>query len=127
MRKHVDNPRKEAGRPSGGTRKSRMVLAAFVPESPAHRRKLQGFCDSRAVGVTAAQELLGRDPASISFVAPALDWVFFETRKESFISTVEADGRNVLVWSIGDKGDRLAERRRREPRRPREVVASISL
>lgn len=181
----ADNAPKERGRPSGCARKSRMVLAAFVAESPAHRHKLQGFCDyaakagwnvetvvnigalgqsitspdeldiydgfvidfwplyhiidplrlrrpvvavdrsfddacgidtvrcdSRAVGVTAAQELLGRDPASISFVAPALDWEFFKERKESFLSTVEAAGRKVLVWSIGDNGDRLSERRR---------------
>ena len=178
-------PQKKGGLPSGGMRKSRMVLAAFVPESPAHRHKLQGLCDyaakagwtvetvvnigalgqsitspdeldiydgfvidfwplyhiinplrlqrpvvsvdrsfddacgidtvrcdSRAVGVTAAQELLGRDTASISFVAPALDWEFFKERKESFISTVEAAGRKVQVWSIGDKDDRIAERRR---------------
>ena len=39
---------KEGVRPSGGARKSRMVLAAFVAESPAHRRKLQGFCDYAA-------------------------------------------------------------------------------
>ena len=185
MRSHADKTPKEGGRPSGSTRKSRMVLAAFVPESPAHRHKLQGFCDyaakagwnvetvvnigalgqsitspdeldiydgfvidfwplyhiidplrlprpvvavdrsfddacgidtvscdSRAVGVTAAQELLARDPATISFVAPPLDWQFVETRKESFVSTVEAAGRNVQVWCIGDNGDRLAERRR---------------
>ncbi len=185
MRSHVEKTPKERGLASGGIRKSRMVLAAFVAESPAHRRKLQGFCDyaakagwivetvvnigalgqsitspdeldiydgfvidfwplyhiidplklrrpvvavdrsfgdgcgidtvscdSRAVGVTAAQELLGRAPASISFVAPALDWEFFKTRKEAFISTVEAAGRKVQVWSIGDNGDRLAERRR---------------
>ena len=185
MGRHVDKTLKQGKRPSGGTRKSRMVLAAFVPESPAHRHKLQGFCDyaakagwnvetvvnigalgqsitspdeldiydgfvidfwplyhiidplrlrrpvvavdrsfddacgidtvscdSRAVGVTAAQELLGRDPASISFVAPPLDWHFVETRKKSFVSTVEAAGREVLVWSIGDKDDRLAERQR---------------
>ena len=185
MRRHVDKTPKEGGRPSGGTRKSRIVLAAFLPESPAHRCKLQGFCDyaakagwnvetvfnigalgqsitsldeldiydgfvidfwplyhiidplrlqrpvvsvdrsfgddcgidtvicdSRTVGVTAARELLRRDPASLAFVAPALDWDFFKTRKESFISTVEAAGRKVLVWSISDKGDRLAERRR---------------
>ena len=176
---------KEGVRPSGGARKSRMVLAAFVAESPAHRRKLQGFCDyaakagwivetvvdigalgqsimspdeldvydgfvidfwplyhiidplrlhrpvvsvdrsfgdacgidtvvcdSRAVGVTAAREILGREPASIAFVAPALGWEFFETRKESFLSAVEAAGREALVWSIGTHGDRLAERRR---------------
>ncbi len=181
----ADKTSQERGRPFVGARKSRMVLAAFVPESPAHRHKLQGFCDyaakagwnvetvvnigalgqsitspdeldiydgfvidfwplyhiidplrlrrpvvavdrsfddargidtvscdSRAVGMTAAQELLRRDPASIAFVAPALDWHFVETRKESFVSTVEAAGRNVQVWSIGDKGDRLAERRR---------------
>ena len=185
MGRHVNKTPKQGKRPSGGTRKSRMVLAAFVAESPAHRHKLQGFCDyaakagwnvetvvnigalgqsitspdeldiydgfvidfwplyhiidplrlrrpvvavdrsfddacgidtvscdSRAVGVTAAQELLGRDPASISFVAPALDWHFFKTRKESFVSTVEAAGRNVQVWSIGVNGDRLAERQR---------------
>ena len=185
MGRHVNKTPKQGKRPSGGTRKSRMVLAASVAESPAHRHKLQGFCDyaakagwnvetvvnigalgqsitspdeldiydgfvidfwplyhiidplrlrrpvvavdrsfddacgidtvscdSRAVGVTAAQELLGRDPASISFVAPALDWHFFKARKESFVSTVEAAGREVLVWSIGDKDDRLAERRR---------------
>ncbi len=185
MIRHVDKTPQGDGRPSGGMRKSRIVLAAFVPESPAHRCKLQGFCnyaakagwnvetvfnigalgqsitsldeldiydgfvidfwplyhiidplrlqrpvvsvdrsfgddcgidtvmcDSRAVGVTAAQELLKRDPASIAFVAPALDWNFFETRKESFISAVEAAGRDVLVWSIGDKDDRLAERQR---------------
>jgi LacI family transcriptional regulator len=185
MRSPLEKTPKERGLPSDGTRKSRIVLAAFVPESPAHRCKLQGFCDyaakagwnvetvfnigalgqsitsldeldiydgfvidfwplyhiidplrlqrpvvsvdrsfgddcgidtvmcdSRAVGVTAAQELLKRDPASIAFVAPALDWNFFETRKESFISAVEAAGRDVLVWSIGDKDDRLAERQR---------------
>ena len=185
MKRRANKTSKEVGCPSGGTRKSRMVLAAFVPESPAHRRKLQGFCDyaakagwsvetvvnigalgqsimsrdeldvydgfvidfwplyhiidplklhrpvvavdrsfgvecgidtvicdSRAVGVAAAQELLGRDPASISFVAPALDWEFFETRKEAFLSTVGAAGRKAFVWSIGTKGDRLAERRR---------------
>ena len=185
MRSPLEKNPKERGLPSDGTRKSRIVLAAFVPESPAHRCKLQGFCDyaakagwnvetvfnigalgqsitsldeldiydgfvidfwplyhiidplrlqrpvvsvdrsfgddcgidtvmcdSRAIGVTAAQELLKRDPASIAFVAPALDWNFFETRKESFISAVEAAGRDVLVWSIGDKDDRLAERQR---------------
>ncbi|MBR3086730.1 MAG: hypothetical protein IKH04_10055 [Kiritimatiellae bacterium] len=48
MRNHVDKTLKDEVSPSAGARKSRMVLAAFVAESPAHRRKLQGLCDYAA-------------------------------------------------------------------------------